>query len=188
MSAEPTLHYIELAFQAENQEFLPITVGYVHAFNVNHENALGVDFAGWTPAYSPFNPLSLRIFGTTEALQAFKSQTKVSRLAALCGLSVKVSAVPLTAELVAVTRDNRSGKAKPSHGRRIARRAAARAGTDVMPEAPSHRWPCDVGVLLTSTSNKNSFMLRLKKRVVQSSQPVKFNAYGLCIAGGIPQF
>lgn len=187
MSAERTLHFIDMAFQAEEVEFLPVTVGYVHAFNAQHKNALGVDFPGWAPVSSFSRATTLRILGTAEALQAFVSQVKVSRLASLCGLNVKVSPVPQTAELVALTRDNRSDKQKPAYGRRIGRRASERTGTEVLPEVRQRR-QSEMGVSLTSTSNKNSFILRLKKRPVQSSAAVKFNGYGLCIEGGIPQF
>lgn len=188
MNAEPILHFLDLAFQAEEQEFLPITVGYVHSFNARHENALGVDFPGWEPESSFSRASTLRVLGTAEALHAFILQTKVSRLASLCGLSLKVCAVPVTAELVCVTRDNRSDKAKPSYGRRIARRAAARAGVEVTTFDPRRRQKIEVSVSLTSASNKHSFRLRVKKRAVQSSDAVKFNAFGLCIQGGIPQF
>ena len=188
MNAEPTLHYLDLAFQAKEQEFLPITVGYVHAFNAKNENALGVDFPGWAPASNFSGTPTLRVLGTAEALTEFASMQKVSRLATLCGLSLKVREVPPTAERVSVSRDNRSDKSKPAYGRRLARRAAARDNAEVLPAAPRRRIASEAGVSLTSTSNKQSFMLRLKKRAVESTAAVKFNAYGLCIAGGIPQF
>jgi CRISPR-associated endoribonuclease Cas6/Csy4 subtype I-F len=188
MNAQTTLHFLELAFQAEEQEFLPTAVQYLHSFNAKNDNALGVDLRGWSAGSNFQGAPVLRVLGTAQALKDFTSQPKLSRLATLCGLSLKVCAVPVTAELVSVTRDNRSDKAKPAYARRLARRLAERTGAPVLEAAPRWRHASEASVSLTSQSNKQNFLLRLKKRTVQVAAPAKFNAYGLCIAGGIPQF
>ena len=188
MSSTSTLHFLELSFQEDGDEMLPIAVAYVHAFNAKNGNVLGVDFPGWAPARNFQGSASLRVLGSAEVLASFVAQPKVSRLATLCGLSLKVAAVPAGAALAAVTRDNRGDRAKPSYARRIARRAAEQTGAPIEQVVARTTRPSEVSVSLTSASNKQNFLLKLKKRVVPASEQLQFNAYGLCIQGGIPQF
>lgn len=179
------LHFTEIAFQEDPQEFLPITLSFVHRFNAEHGNALGVDYPQWGPSGFIKGLSRIRVLGTFDQVTAFLASPKVARLAGLCGAFTAVQAVPAGAELAALSRDNRNDHFKPSYGRRLEKRALARQGA--VP-AVSAKVPFANAVPVASKSTRQDFLLKLKKTAFQGPREVEFTSYGLCKRGGVPQF
>lgn len=177
MHAVDDLCFIDFLFSIENEELKTTLVGFVHSYNSQFSNAIGVDFP---------SAAVLRVLGPPDAMKAFSASTGVRRLASMCGGGLRVSAVPSGCPLVSVSRDNASDRNKPSHARRIARRAEARGGE--MSTLVRKADASEVRLSLTSISNRHNFQLRVKRRTFAGTRAVAFNSYGLCAQGGVPQF
>jgi len=184
MAKLESLHYVDFSCQGEvSKDVIEEVARHVHAFNREHGNALGLDFPAWAPGQQFSDAVQIRVLGEAEPLGVFLRQPRAIRLLALGEVArTAVTKVPLGSGIptVAVVRDTSAEKTKPSH----ARRRAARG----LPAFDGKHAKSQFSISFTSKSTGQSFLLKLKKRVVERLQEVQFNSYGVCASGGVPQF
>jgi len=175
------LNFVEYTAQGEDgAELITEVARHVHAFNREHDNALGIDFPAWEVGTSLNVAERIRVFGNKDALSKFIAQPRGLRLLGLGTIArTALAEAPAGAPTAAVVRDNAANKTKPSHARRReARGCSAFAGVHAKP-----------GFALTfaSQTTKQDFQLKMRKKSVDAA-PLRFNSYGLCVEGGLPQF
>lgn len=179
-----SLHYVDFTCHgAGSEEVIEEIARHVHAFNREHDNSLGLDFPAWSVGKPFANAQQIRVFGELPQLTLFVRQPRAIRLLAMGDVArTAVTLVPagVGSPLAAVIRDTSAEKCKPSH----ARRRAARG----MPPFDGKHAALQFAISFTSKTNGQSFLLKLKKRVVDAVAQVEFNSYGVCQSGGVPQF
>lgn len=175
------LNFVEYTAQGEDgAELITEVARHVHAFNREHNNALGIDFPGWAEGTSFKLAQSIRVFGNKDALSKFIAQPRGLRLLGLGTIArTAMAEAPTDVPTAAVVRDNAASKTKPSHARRReARGGATYAGVQAAP---------GFTMSFASQTTKQDFLLKMRKKPTDAVPP-RFNSYGLCVEGGLPQF
>jgi CRISPR-associated endoribonuclease Cas6/Csy4 subtype I-F len=176
------LHYVDYSSTAaEPLVILAEVVRHVHAYNRVHDCSLGIDFPEWEPGAKVVRVGIMRVFGAKDALLQFAAQPRSLRLLALGEVARgTIVASPASDKFASILRDSNADKVKPAHARRRERRG-------VGPFDASHA-RSDLAIPLTSSTNGQSFLLKLKKQRTEADSRIVFNSYGLCIQGALPQF
>lgn len=175
------MHFVEYTAQGEEgREAIVEVARHVHAFNREHDNTLGIDFPEWAAGDTLVNASRIRVFGVRENLAKFIAQPRGLRLLGMGFIARSaLTQAPEDVPVAAVVRDNAATKNKPSH-------AARRAARGVEAYQGKHAAPgFTLGV--SSKTTGQAFLLKMRKKEVLEGV-VAFNSYGLCIAGGLPQF
>lgn len=181
MTAVDTLHYVDVLLSGDAEDLAPAVLATVHNFNSNNDNALGIDIPSWTQGKASAGVTHLRILGPHAELNDYLRQSKVARMMAMCSSIAQPALVPKGAALAQLRRNSRSDKLKPCYQRR----RAARGHAPMENKPAAHK---GASIAVTSRSTGQEFLLKLVKTAVGDNPDVTFNSYGLCLAGGVPQF
>lgn len=175
------MYFVEYTAQGdEGREAIVEVARHVHAFNREHGNLVGIDFPDWQVGATLTEANRIRVFGQRENLAKFIAQPRGLRLLGMGSIARSALAeAPAGGPVAAVARDNAANKTKPSHAiRRQARGAEPYRGKPAVP---------GFALSVTSKSTGQPFLLKMRKAPADAGV-VQFSSYGLCIAGGLPQF